>query len=110
VDPPTAIVSVNSQTTIGVLRALRRAGIRQPDDISLVSFDDLPTGEFLDPPLTAVVQPSYQLGVRAAELLLERRAQTDRAQTEVTLAATLEIRGSTGPPREQLPSSLADPV
>ena len=96
--PPTAIFSVNGQTTVGVLRAARSRGVRFPRDLSLVSFDDLPTGEFLDPPLTAVVQPSYQLGMRAAELLLGRRDDpTSPIQNEV-LQASLVIRGSTAPP------------
>jgi LacI family transcriptional regulator len=97
-EPPTAIFSVNNLTTIGVLRALRERGLRIPADLSLIGFDDLPTGELLDPPLTAVVQPTYQLGVRSAELLLRRVENREAPVQEVVLGATLTIRGSTGPP------------
>ncbi len=98
-DPqPTAIFSINNLTTIGILRAARQRAIQMPADLSLVSFDDIPTGELLDPPLTAIAQPTYQLGLRAAELLLRRIAEPAAPVTEVVLHATLVIRGSTAPP------------
>ena len=97
-EPPTAIFSINNLTTIGVLRATRHLGIDMPDDLSLVGFDDIPTGELLDPPLTVIVQPTYQLGAKAAELLLRRIAEPDATRTEVVLHASLLIRGSTSRP------------
>lgn len=97
-EPPTALFSVNNLTTIGVLRAAREHGVTMPDQLSLVGFDDIPTGELLEPPLTVVAQPTYQLGAKAAELLLRRIAEPDTAVTEVVLQAPLVIRGSTGPP------------
>jgi LacI family transcriptional regulator len=96
--PPTAIFSVNGQTTVGLLRACRASDRRLPDEVSLVGFDDLPTGELLDPPLTAVVQPSYRLGQVAAELLLARRDDPDREVVHEVLEADLVVRGSSGPP------------
>src|SRR5207245_11041781 len=75
--PPTAIFSANNQMTIGVLAAIRDRGVRIPEDVSLIGFDDLPTAAVLTPPLTVVAQPTYQLGVRAAELLLTRVEQPD---------------------------------
>lgn len=98
-DPqPTAVFSINNLTTIGILRATRQRAIQMPADLSLVSFDDIPTGELLDPPLTVIAQPTYQLGSRAAELLLRRIAEPAAPVTEVVLHATLVIRGSTAPP------------
>lgn len=98
-DPrPTAVFSINNLTTIGILRATRQRAILMPADLSLVSFDDIPTGELLDPPLTVIAQPTYQLGSRAAELLLRRIAEPAAPVTEVVLHATLVIRGSTAPP------------
>jgi LacI family transcriptional regulator len=97
-EPPTAVFSVNNLTTIGVLHAARQRGISMPDMLSLVGFDDIPTGELLEPPLTAIVQPTYQLGAKAAELLLRRIAEPQAPITEVVLHAPLVIRGSTGRP------------
>ena len=70
--PPTAIFSVNNLTTIGVLRALREAGAAIPGDVSVVGFDDIPTAELLDPPLTVIRQPTYRMGAQAVELLMRR--------------------------------------
>jgi len=95
---PTAIFSVNNMSTIGVLHALRERGLRAPDDVSVVGFDDIPTGDLLDPPLSVVRQPTYQLGARAAELLLRRVAERGAPVQEVVLAASLVLRPSTGPP------------
>lgn len=97
-EPPTAIFSANNLTTIGVLRALRERRRAVPSDLSLIGFDDLPTGELVEPPLTVVVQPTYQLGVRAAELLLRRVESPEAPVQEVVLSATLTLRSSTGPP------------
>lgn len=103
-DPrPTALFSINNLTTIGVLHAARRSGLRLPDDLSLVGFDDIPTGELLEPPLTVIVQPTYQLGARAAELLLRRIMEPDAPVTEVVLHAALVIRGSTEGPAPARP-------
>jgi LacI family transcriptional regulator len=94
---PTAIFSVNNMSTIGVLHALRDLGLRAPDDVSVIGFDDIPTGDLLDPPLSVVRQPTYQLGARAAELLLRRVEEPDVPVQEVVLAASLVLRPSTGP-------------
>jgi LacI family transcriptional regulator len=94
-DPPTAIFAVNNLTTIGVLGALRERGIEVPSSVSVVGFDDIPTAELLDPPLTVVQQPTYRVGVRAADLLIRRLREPDAAVKEVILAARLIVRGST---------------
>lgn len=100
-DPPSAIFAVNNLTTIGVLGALRERGVAMPAGISLVGFDDIPTAELLDPPLTVVRQPTYQVGAHAAKLLLRRLRDPSAPIKEVVLAATLVIRSSTGPPSGQ---------
>lgn len=100
-DPPTAIFSVNNLTTIGVFRALVERGLEIPDDVSLVGFDDLPTGELLQPPLTVVSQPTYQLGARSTELLLRRVERPEAPIQHVVLAARLVTRASTSPPRSR---------
>lgn len=95
-EPPTAIFSVNNLTTIGVLQALRERNVHVPEALSLVGFDDIPTGELLDPPLTVIQQPTYQIGAQAAELLIRRLEEPTASVREVILSATLLIRGSTG--------------
>ena len=97
-EPPTAIFSANNLTTIGVLKALRERGVRIPSELSLIGFDDVPTGELVDPPLSVVVQPTYQLGARATELLLRRMEHPEAPVRELVLDAKLALRGSTGPP------------
>lgn len=94
-EPPTAIFAVNNLMTIGVLEALREGGIEVPARISVVGFDDIPTAELLDPPLTVVEQPTYHVGARAAELLIRRLRDPDAAVQEVVLSARLIVRGST---------------
>ncbi len=97
-EPPTAIFSVNNLTTLGVLRALRQLGVGVPEQMSVVAFDDLPIGDLLDPPMTVIQQPTYQIGARAAELLLRRIRDPGAPAQEVLLSARLVVRGSTGPP------------
>jgi len=94
-EPPTAIFAVNNLTTIGVLGALRERGVKLPDEMSVVGFDDLPTGELLDPPLTVVQQPTYRVGARAADLLVRRLREPTAAIKEIVLSARLVVRGST---------------
>jgi LacI family transcriptional regulator len=94
-EPPTAIFAVNNLTTIGVLGALRERGVEVPTEMSVVGFDDIPTAELMQPPLTVVQQPTYRMGARAADLLIRRLREPDAAVKEVVLAARLVVRGST---------------
>ena len=87
-DPPSAIFAVNNLTTIGVLAALRERGVKVPLGMSVVGFDDIPTAELLDPPLTVVQQPTYRVGARAADLLIRRLREPGATVKEVVLAAT----------------------
>jgi LacI family transcriptional regulator len=105
-DPPSAIFAVNNLTTIGVLGALRERGVDVPSEMSVVGFDDIPTAELLEPPLTVVQQPTYRVGARAADLLIRRLREPSAAVKEVVLAARLIVRGSTGPaPTSPAPTS-----
>jgi DNA-binding LacI/PurR family transcriptional regulator len=99
-DPPTAIFAVNNLTTIGVLGALRERDVEVPAEASLVGFDDIPTSELLDPPLTVVQQPTYRVGAQAAGLLIRRLREPSATVQEVVLPASLIVRGSTGPLRK----------
>ena len=81
---------------IGALDAARRLGIRVPDDVSLVGFDDIFLASLVDPPLTTVAQAAYQLGDLAVDQLLRRVEGLDPAKTrEICLPTKLVIRKST---------------
>ncbi len=97
---PTALVATNNFITIGAFSALRTAGLRVPDDMSLGGFDDLPEPLVLDPFLTVVGQPAYEMGRRGAELLLARLTGTAPTESqEIVLPTELIVRRSTAPPR-----------
>ncbi|MBK8045877.1 MAG: LacI family DNA-binding transcriptional regulator [Anaerolineales bacterium] len=93
---PTAIFAANNFIAIGALRAFRRMGLRTPEDVSIVVFDDLPDTFATAPFLTVVAQPAYLLGKTATEILLARIASPATSHTqEITLPASLIIRTST---------------
>lgn len=93
---PTAAFCANNLLTQGVLRAIRSSGLRVPDDIAIVGFDDLPLFELLDPPLTVAAQPTEEIGRVAAEVLFQRIANPSRDVETVVLAPELRIRRSCG--------------
>ena len=79
---------------IGVLEALSSRGLRSGRDIGIVSFDDAPWTTLIEPPLTVVAQPAYEVGRVAAQLLLARISDSSREATTTTLEATLIERKS----------------
>jgi len=95
-DPPTAIFAINNLTTLGALNAIHEKGLNIPQDVAIVGFDDMPWALSLDPPLTAVAQPTYELGCTAANLLLQRIADKEREIVEMRLEPTLIVRDSCG--------------
>lgn len=95
-DPPTAIFAGSDDTALGALHALRAAGLRVPDDVSLVGFDDLPVTPWLDPPLTTVRQPLSEMGGSAVEMIHRRISQAGNP-VQIELATRLVVRASTGP-------------
>jgi LacI family transcriptional regulator len=100
--PPTALFCTNNLMTVGALQALRGRGIRIPDDLSLIGYDDMEWWTLTNPPLTTVAQPVYDLGREAMRLLLERiGAGKPRRPERVILKPELIIRESSGrPPRQ----------
>jgi LacI family transcriptional regulator len=73
-DRPTAVISLNNVMTTGLLLALRQWGVRIPEQLSVIGFDDLPYFQLLDHPLTVITQPMYEVGQLACEMLLQRLA------------------------------------
>jgi LacI family transcriptional regulator len=97
-DPPTAIVAGNNMATIGAMRAIRARGLRVPEDISIVGFDDFEWADCFEPRLTLVAQPCEEIGKRAAILLMERIAAPSGDRRSLRLDARLVVRAScTGP-------------
>ena len=93
---PDAIFVSNNLMTLGALRALHELGIRIPEEVGLVGFDDMPWAGDLNPPLTAVSQPGYELGQQAVQLLLKRLSQPDAPYYKVILQPRLIVRQSCG--------------
>ena len=84
----------------GALRAVRERGIRMPHEIAVIGFDDMPWAPLLDPPLTAVAQPAYDLGRLAADALVRRLEDPTRPTSTVLLSPRLLVRGSCGEHRQ----------
>ena len=91
-DPPTAIFADNLVIATGILRTLQERGLRCPQDVEVVSSDDAEWLDVFQPKITTVVQPSYQLGVEAGELLLKRIRYPKRARQQILLKPELKIR------------------
>ena len=97
--PPTAIFCYNDMSALGAMRQIRRHGLRIPEDISVVGFDDLYISEYLAPPLTTVRQPMRQMGRMAMETLLQLFAGVESGN-EIRVPGELIVRESTAPPKE----------
>jgi LacI family transcriptional regulator len=96
-NPPTAVISCNNLMTTGALFALRSLNRKIPDDLSLVSFDDLPLFSLLDHPLTVVSQPAYEMGRVACRLLIDQLEGLDTTERNVRLNTELIVRDSCRP-------------
>lgn len=97
-DPPTAIFAGNDLQALGVYEAARELGLRIPEDLSVVGFDDLPLTRWIGPPLTTVRQPLIEMAETAARLVLDLGRGRRPATTRVDLATSLVVRSSTAPP------------
>ncbi len=95
---PTAIFALTDSMAVGVLHAAYELGLRVPDDLSVIGFDDIALASFLIPPLTTVAQPIYSIGETAASILLTQMNDPDLPPQSVTLPTALVIRSSTAPP------------
>jgi LacI family transcriptional regulator len=92
---PTAIFAANNTLAERAWRVLRRRGLRLPQDVSLVAFDDVPWMAMVDPGITTVAQPTFDMGRRAAQLFLRRAADPGAPRSIELLEPTLVLRGST---------------
>jgi LacI family repressor for deo operon, udp, cdd, tsx, nupC, and nupG len=94
-EPPTAVFCFNDEMAFGVIEVARRQGIRVPQDLSVVGFDDIRFSAHMDPPLTTVAQPMREIGEGTVRLLLDILSGKTVVPTSVTLPHTLIVRRST---------------
>lgn len=98
VERPTAVFVTNNMMTLGVLLGLSRAGVKIPDDMSIVGFDDQDWYAVSHPPLTAVTNPGFEMGAAAADRLLRQLGRKRGSAECTTLEPRLVVRDSTAPP------------
>ena len=96
--PPSAIFAANNFIAIGVQHALHEIGVRVPEDVALVGFDDLPQAMVTFPFLTVAAQPAFEIGRQAVAMLLDGVANPDRPAREVILPTEIVVRRSSGDP------------
>lgn len=97
--PPDALFTTNSLIAAGALQAIRERNLTIPDEIALVTFDETTWADLVQPPITLISQPTYEIGKIATELLLQRIADTNRPIRQIILKGQLLIRGSSTPQR-----------
>lgn len=96
---PTAVFPITNRLTLATLGAVRILGLRIPQDLSVIGFDDFEWSHLLDPPLTVVAQPVETMGQEGCRVLLQRVSASDHtAFLHIRLPCTLKVRGSVGPP------------
>jgi DNA-binding LacI/PurR family transcriptional regulator len=98
---PTALFVGNNEMTVGAVLAIRELGLSIPDDISIVGFDDSRWAKLLQPAITVIAQPAYELGHLACETLLNRLERSDHKMppsSQIRLSTTFIARASTAPP------------
>jgi DNA-binding LacI/PurR family transcriptional regulator len=92
----TALFAFNDISALGAIRAIRDAGLRVPEDVSVVGFDDIPSAAYQHPGLTTIRQPLYEMGQRAADVLVGRLETPDAAVPRtISLEPSLIVRGTT---------------
>lgn len=94
-EKPSAVFVCNDLMAIGALRAAHESGVRVPDELSIVGFDDIELSAYTSPPLTTVAQPKERIGALAVDMLLERMGGKRRDARKVVLQPELRVRAST---------------
>lgn len=100
VQRPTAIFAASDEVAIGALRAVREAGLSVPQDVSLISLDDIDLASYMSPPLTTVRVPRQQMAELAVRTLVEHAQNATDMAINMVLPTELIVRGSTGPRKE----------
>jgi DNA-binding LacI/PurR family transcriptional regulator len=92
------VFTSNFNQAIGALAATREAGIRIPEDLSLITYDDDPISGYLSPPLTTIRMPMHEMGMAAVDAILDRIEGGGTADVTVPTPPELVVRSSTAPP------------
>lgn len=98
-EQPTAIFCHNDAMAIGAIQEAKKLGLRVPQNLSIVGFDDIQFAQYCDPPLTTISQPRYEIGRQAMLMMLDLLKGNDVQAGSRLLEAKLVVRGSTAPPR-----------
>jgi len=95
---PTAVLAYNDVSALGIMRSIKHYGLKIPEDIAIIGFDDIPISAYFSPPLTTVRQPQQELGMRGAELLMNiiKEGRESIEVQNIILEAPLIIRKSSG--------------
>jgi len=93
--PFTALFAYNDNSAIGAMWALKEAGLRVPEDVSVIGFDDIPIAQFADPALTTVRQPLVRMGEIAAQTLVHRIEEREGYVPEIAIEPEFVVRGTT---------------
>jgi LacI family transcriptional regulator len=101
-NPPTAIFASNDVMALGAMDAVRSHGLRVPEDVSVLGFDDIPQAALVRPTLTTVRQPLEQMGRVATQMLLDMLKNPEKEIDRVELPTELMARGSTLPPKDRV--------
>ncbi|MDR7382877.1 LacI family DNA-binding transcriptional regulator [Promicromonospora iranensis] len=97
-DRPTAVFAGSDMQALGLLRAAHQLGLRVPEDLSVVGYDDLPLASWVGPPLTTVRQPLAEMGAAATQILLDIARGRPPKVSRLNLSTELVVRDSTAPP------------
>jgi LacI family transcriptional regulator len=96
---PTAIFAMTDVTAVGVMHAAAEAGLKIPDDLSVIGYDDLPIAAYMIPPLTTIAQPFSEMAETAIELLFKQIKNPELLPERAVLPTRLVVRATTAPPR-----------
>src|SRR5215217_8086668 len=97
----TAVAAANDLLALGCYDVFAERGVRSPDEVSVVGFNDMPFAARFSPPLTTIHIPHYEIGQGAAELMLERLQDADSGPRDIRLEPSLVVRASTAPPTDE---------
>jgi len=97
--PPTAIFTTSDLVAIAVLRTVQKSGLKVPEDISVMGFDDIPLASLVNPSLTTIAQPIQEIGREAFKLVVDRIERKDSPKRKIVLDTKLVVRESTAKPK-----------
>ena len=92
--PLNAILAASDMLAMGAVQAVRNAGLRVPQDVAVIGYDDIELARYMTPPLTTIHQPKDELGELAIDVLIHRIAQPGQKQQRMQLTPELVVRGS----------------